>query len=260
VSLVQTDVSVKKSSIFQKLFIELTAPSQSAVFSMRNSFRNFYDHYLNIINTTRENAVLQKKVESLENKIFDLYSVKKENERLKKLLKFGDEVSHKKVLAQVIGWDTSNEFRVLRINKGSDSGIKLKKTVITVNGLVGYTYRVSRNYTDILTILDQNNRVDVVVDRTRSHGILEGLSNFQCRMKYVVRTEPVKIGDILVTSGLGNLYPKGIKVGEISSIEKENYGLTQQIRINPTVNFHKLEEVVVLIKEDSSNASLSRTE
>jgi rod shape-determining protein MreC len=77
-------------------------------------------------------------------------------------------------------------------------------------------------------------------------------------MKYVVRTEPVKNGDILVTSGLGNLYPKGIKVGEIVSIEKESYGLTQAIKVVPSVNFYKLEEVVVLIKEEVKDGQHSR--
>ena len=130
-----------------------------------------------------------------------------------------------------------------------------------MNGLVGYVYRLTPNYADILTILDQNNRVDSIVARTRTHGIVEGISEFKCRLKYVNRTERVEVGDEIITAGLGNIYPKGIKVGKITKIDKENYGITQSIVVTPSVNFHKLEEVVVLIeKTETDNRDLAKEE
>lgn len=245
------DYSLKKVSFFESFLIEAFAPIQRGTMSVKEKISYMFDHYVMIVNTSKQNEKLTKKVENLENKIFELNEVEKENQRLKQLLQFGKEIPREKVLAQIVSWDSSNEFRVLRINKGRKHGLKNMSPVITVNGLVGYVYRLSENYADILTILDQNNRVDSIVTRTRSHGIVEGIGEFQCRLKYVTRTEMVKVGDEVVTAGLGNVYPKGIRVGTITQIDKENYGITQSIEVEPAVNFHKLEEVVVLIKRDT---------
>ena len=239
---------VGDSSVFQKVMIEVLAPLQRGTLSMKESVAYTFDHYVTIVNTSKENEVLRKDVQSLESKIFGLNEVQKENERLKQLLDFGKEIPKKKVLAQVVSWDSSNEFKVLRINKGENHGLKIMSPVITMTGLVGYVYRLSPNYSDILTILDQNNRIDSLVARTRTHGIVEGNSGFTCQLKYVSRTEKLELNDTIITAGLGEIYPKGIKVGTISKINKENFGITQKIEVTPSVDFHKLEEVVVLVE------------
>lgn len=236
-----------ESTIFEKFLIELVGFGQSKTTSIKESVTSFFDHYIFIVNTSKENDRLKNRVEELENKIFELEEVEKENGRLKQLLKFGKELKREKVLAQVVSWDPSNEY-VFRINKGLNDGIKERAPVITLNGLVGYIYRVTPNYSDVLTILDQNNRVDSIVSRTRSHGIVEGTSSDRLRMKYVVRTEDITEEDQIVTAGLGDIYPKGIKVGTITKVEKESYGITQYIEVTPSVDFHRLEEVAVLTK------------
>lgn len=244
--------NIKQVSMFESFLIEAFAPIQRGTMSMKEKITYMFDHYLLIVNTSKKNEELTSKVSTLENKIFQLNEVEKENMRLKQLLQFGKEIPREKVLAQIVSWDSSNEFKVLRINKGRNHGLRNMSPVITMDGLVGYVYRLSANYADILTILDQNNRVDSIVARTRSHGIVEGIGEFQCRLKYVTRTELVEVGDEVITAGLGNVYPKGIKVGSITKIDKESYGITQSIEIEPSVNFHKLEEVVVLVEREES--------
>lgn len=246
---------VDDNSLFQKVVIELTAPIQTGTTSVQTALSDTFEHYIRIVNTSRENVVLKKKIDVLNNEIFSLSEVEKENERLKQLLEFGRVVPRKKVLAQVISMDSSNEFRVLRVNKGSADGLKLMSPVITMTGLVGYIYRLTPNYSDILTILDPNNRVDAIVARTRSHGIVEGDDNYKCKFKYVARTEKIENEDIIITAGLGEIYPKGIKIGTIQSIDKNNSGITQKIYIQPSVDFQKLEEVVVLIEGDEGEFS-----
>ncbi|MDA8792799.1 rod shape-determining protein MreC [Bacteriovoracaceae bacterium] len=238
------------SSLFEKVCLELFSPLQSGMTQVQSDVRNFFDNYFNIVDTRKENKKLTKKLDRYRNKIFQLQQIEKENKRLKKLLQFGAEVELKKVMAQVIGWDSSNEFKLLRVNRGLAQGIEPQSPVITMDGLVGYVYKVSENYADILTILDANNRVDALIDNTRVHGILEGSFDFYLTLKYVRRSESIKQGDLVITAGLGDIYPKGIKVGVVDSIEKESYSLTQKIEVKPTVNFHKLEEVVILTKND----------
>ncbi len=244
----QHKYSVKDVSLFESFLIEAFAPIQRGTLSMKERVVQMVDHYLLIVDTSKNNVVLRKNVSELKNTIFSLEEVQKENERLKKLLQFGKEIPRKKVLAQIVSWDSSSEFKVLRINKGSSDGVKLMSPVITMDGLIGYIYRSSQHYSDILTILDQNNRVDSIISSTRSHGIVEGFSGFKCHLKYVNRTEEVTIGDDVITAGLGDIYPKGIKIGKITKVDKESYGITQSIEVTPSVNFHKLEEVVVLIQ------------
>lgn len=248
--MVSHNYTTKSNSFFENTVIEVFAPIQRGTMSLKESISATFDHYIFITNTSKENVKLKKKIDLMSNELFRLEEVKKENERLKSLLEFAQDIPRKKVLAQIVGWDPSNEFKVLRINKGSDDGIKLKYPVITNNGLVGYVYRVTANYSDILTIIDQNNRVDAIISRSRTHGIVEGDSNFQCRLKYVARSEKVEVGDEVISAGLGDIYPKGIKIGVVSSVNKEDFGITQSIKIEPSVVFKKLEEVLVLFEQD----------
>jgi rod shape-determining protein MreC len=213
-----------------------------------------------IVNTSKENNVLKKQISRLENDLSTMEEVRKENLRLKRLLNFTEEATHERVLAQVVGWDSANEFKVIRLNKGTKHGIKMMAPVITDHGLVGYVYRATENYSDVLTILDQNNRVDVVVERTRTHGIVEGVFNFKCALKYVMRNEQVEVGDKLITAGVGGIYPKGVKVGMITGISQESFGMTLSVEVVPSVDFDKLEEVIVLVPTEVAKVTTKTEE
>ncbi len=239
--------SAKKISVFNQLMVDTIAPIQESVFSVRGKLASIWTNYLMNVSAQEDNKNLKGKINELKGEIFVFQELVKENKRLKNLLEFELEAQSKKVLAKVVAWDASSDFKVIRINKGKKDGIKLKATVITSEGLVGYIYRLSKNYSDVLTIIDSNNRVDALVERTRSHGVLEGYKDSLCLMKYVTRTEPLILDDTVITSGLGSLYPKGVKVGNITKIQRESYGITQYVEIMPSVDFGKLEEVVVLI-------------
>lgn len=250
---------IRESSLFDKWLIELIGPVQRLSFIAKESTTGFFNNYVWLINASKQNKELTKKIKEMENKIFELKEIGQENIRLKSLLQFGEEIPRQKILAQVVAWDAGVNYKVLRINKGSNHGIKLKSAVITADGLVGQVLRISNNFSDVLTILDHNIRVDGIVERTRTHGIIEGYSNFKCVMKYVTRTEPVVLDDLIISSGLGNIYPKGIRIGRITKIERETYGITQFIELTPIVDFSKLEEVVVLITNDNIDATENLT-
>ena len=238
---------LRQASAFEAFMLDTLAPMQRSITYLKSQMSSFFENYLANVSASKENVGLRKRILELDEQIFSLNELERENKRLKALLEFGEEIASKSILAQVVGWDSSSDFRVLRINKGRNHGLRIQNPVITSLGLVGYVYRLTDNFADVLTILDSNNRVDAILKRTRSHGIIEGSGNHSCSMKYVNRTEPILLGDIVLTSGLGNIYPKGVKVGRVSLIERESYGMTQYVEIEPLVNFHKLEEVSVLI-------------
>lgn len=243
-------MAVAKSSAFENLMINSFASVQQGVVFLQRRVVSIFKHYFDNISASKENEQLIKKVSLLENRVFSYEELGRENKRLRQLLRFGEGITWKKVLAQIVAWDASSDFRVLRINKGAADGIKLQSTVVTSQGLVGYIYRLTNHFADILTILDPNNRVDGIVQRIRFHGIVEGFSNDRCLMKYVSRTGSIILNDIVLTSGLGNIYPKGLRIGRVSRIERESHGVTQRIEILPSVDFGRLEEVVVLVSEE----------
>tara|TARA_B100000029_G_scaffold114077_2_gene106548 strand:+ start:331 stop:1233 length:903 start_codon:yes stop_codon:yes gene_type:complete len=240
----------KKGTAFEQFLINFFAPIQNSINYAHGRASGFFNNYLANINASKENKVLQKKVAFLEEKIFVYKELAKENERLKELLQFDEGMAIRGVLAQVVGWDTSSDFKSLRINRGAKDGLKLQSTVVTSEGVVGYVYRMTDHFSDVLTIMNPKNRIDGIVERIRSHGIVEGFSGQKCIMKYVNQTDPLILNDIVLTSGLGNIYPKGLKIGTVSRIKRENYETMQYVEITPSVNFSRLEEVIVLVSKN----------
>ncbi len=251
----QKQFNLSEPSLFHQVVTEVISPVQEGLANSKKSISSLWDNYLSIVNTSKENNVLKKQISRLESDLTSMEEMRKENLRLKRLLSFTDEQPYNKIMAQVVGWDSANEFKVIRLNKGTKHGIRTMAPVVTDHGLVGYVYRATENYSDVLTILDQNNRVDIVVERTRTHGIVEGVFNFKCALKYITRNEPVEVGDKLITAGVGGIYPKGLKVGMITDITKENFGMTLSIEVVPSVDFDKLEEVLVLTPSDSGKSA-----
>ena len=240
------DMKIHEASAFESFMIDhFAAPLQRSMTFVHGNFSDFFENYIINVNASKENSGLKTHIDELKRDLFDSDELKRENLRLKALLDFGREINRKKILARIVAWDASTDFKVIRVN-----GVRLQSTVVTANGLVGYVYRLTDHFSDILTILDSNNRVDAIVGRTRSHGIIEGHLGGRCFMKYVNRTDPVQLGDRVLTSGLGNVYPKGIQIGVIGRIERESFGITQGVEIIPSVELGKLEEVVILAVSD----------
>lgn len=252
----QKRFDLEEMTLFQRLVVEVVAPLQKGITSSRAELNDLVDNYVRIVNTSKENVYLKEKIGRLENDLFQMEEIRRENFRLKQMLRYSEDIQQDKILAQVIGWDSANQFKVLRLNRGESDGIQLMAPVITHKGLVGYVYRLGSHYADVLTILDPNNRVDALIERTRTHGIVEGVFNHRCALKYVNRNEPIEVGDKMITAGVGGIYPKGIKVGIITNIDRETAGMTLGVEITPSVDFHKLEEVLVLLPRPASTTAL----
>lgn len=250
------DYVFQKTSVAERVIIDLMAPVQAFVTDMQEGMSSYVEHYVANLNASKENRVLKNKISDLQNEVFSYQEAVKESERLRELINYGENLERKKIVARVVSWDSADDYKVVRINKGLKHGVKIQSVVTSSEGLVGYVYRLTDNFADVITILDANNRVDSVVERLRSHGVVEGYSRGRCIMKYVNRTEPIILNDIVLTAGLGNVYPKGLKIGYISRIERESYGITQHIEITPLVNFSKLEEVLVLVHEQEEHKKL----
>lgn len=250
------DFAYRETTVFEEFMIDSFGPVQRAFSESQTWLSDLVAHYVTNVNASKNNELLLKSIARLESDLLATEETTKENNRLRELLKFGKNLTHQEVLAQIVAWDASSDFRVIRINKGTADGIRIQAPVVTANGVVGYIYRLTDHFADVLTILDPNNRVDGLVARIRAHGIIEGYTDRRALMKYVTRTEPVILDDMVLTSGLGNIYPKGLVIGHVAKIERQSYGITQHIEIRPAVDFSRLEEVIVLMS--TSDASKKR--
>jgi len=210
----------------------------------------FWLNYFQLINVRQENAHLMAEVDTLKmenNRQRELLST---HERLQKLLQFKQTTSRPVLAAQVVGLDPTGWFKSVIINKGKEAGLGLNMPVVNANGVIGKIVSLSSNYAKVLLIIDQNSAVDCLVQRSRDRGMVKGLSAETCKLNYVVRSSDVAVGDMVVASGLGGIFPKGLPVGEILNVEDNPGKLFKDIEIRPAVDFSKLEEVLVILKED----------
>jgi rod shape-determining protein MreC len=170
------------------------------------------------------------------------------NERLRQLLQFREKDSPSMIGAEVIGQDPSSWFKSVTINKGERDGVKKGMAVISPAGVIGQILKTAPHYATVLLLTDYNSAVDSIVQRTRAKTIVEGKGENRCQLKYLRRAEEVAVGDVVVTSGLGGNFPKGLMVGEIKKVDKKGHGVFQYAELVPSVDLTQLEEVFVIIE------------
>ncbi len=118
--------------------------------------------------------------------------------------------------------------------------------VIVPEGVVGQILKTGPRHATVLLLTDYNSAIDAIVQRTRAKAIVEGRGENRCQLKYLLRSEDVVVGDLVVTSGLGGNFPKGLLVGEIRKVEQREHGIFQYAELVPSVDLTKLEEVLVI--------------
>ena len=231
---------------FDAFWLELCSPFQKTTTFIIKSVQGVFHRYFFLVHLEKENVLLKERIVQLQEESHQLKEAALANERLRKLLEFREKVSTSMVGAEVIGRDPSSWFKSVTINKGERDGVRKGMAVISPEGVIGQILKTSSHYSVVLLITDYNSAIDGIVQRTRGKAIVEGRGENRCQLKYLLRTEEVIIGDVIVTSGLGGNFPKGLMVGEIRKIEKEAHGIFQSAELVPCVDLTKLEEVFVI--------------
>jgi rod shape-determining protein MreC len=232
---------------YDRVIVGLTSPVQAAISWSLEKIASTFENYIYLWHTHQDNLALLEENRKLLNSIAGLREIQQENIRLRKLLSFEEKFTIKSVVARVISKDVSTEFRSIRINRGESSGIKRNMAVVTDEGIVGRVLRTTQDTSDVVTVLDLLSAVDAVVERSRARGVVEGLIDDTCQLKYALRTDDIQPGDILISSGLGGIFPKGVAVGTVSKVNRKPYGITQEVEVRPSVDFSKIEEVLVVL-------------
>ncbi|MEI6079595.1 MAG: rod shape-determining protein MreC [bacterium] len=232
---------------YDKAIVFMTAPVQYALTSVIQGGVRVVDNYFFLVDVKEDNEYIVQENNILKNRLHQLQESEYENSRLKKLLSFRDRLAIPMISAEVIAKDPSSVFKTLRINKGEKDGVRISMPVVNYNGVVGQIIRVFGDYSDILLITDPNSEIDAMVQEDRARGVIEGLGKDNCRLKYLERLDDVRVGDVILTSGMEKRFPKGIVIGQVVDIKKKRFGITQEVTIKPSVNFNKIEEVFVVV-------------
>jgi rod shape-determining protein MreC len=231
---------------FDRAAVSISAPVQTAIrWGLETSWDGLQS-YLLLLRTQENNRELALENRKLLNELASFQEVARENERLRNLVEFNAPLEGKRVVAQVIAQDVSPEFRMIRINKGSAHGVEAGMAVIALEGIVGRVIRLGSNWADVLSLQDSSSAIDGLLQRNRVRGVVEGLGGAQLAMKYLRRTDDVQEGDVIVSSGIGGLFPKGLVIGKVINVRKKNFGITQTVEVSPSVDFNRLEEVTVI--------------
>jgi len=189
------------------------------------------------------NDMLQSENDQLRQRVRALEETGRENLRLRSQLDLKEHSQRRTIGARVIGRDASNWWKSLQIDRGHADGLREDLPVLNADGLIGKTVAVSDGESRVLLLLDANCKVSALVQDSREPGVVTG-----GRMTFVDRHAKIPPGQTILTSGLGGIFPKGIRIGTVIRAElNAQSGLYQDVEIQPAVDFNQLEEVVVML-------------
>ncbi len=200
-----------------------------------------------LIDLHGKNRALTDELTRVKTEQYRLKEIAAAAERYRMLFDFQQHCPYPTVVAQVIGRDPTNWHRSIVIAKGERDGITAGLGVITPLGVVGRVLKVNRTFSIVQLILDRDNAITALVQRTRDEGIIQGAENGQAMMKYLPPLSSVETGDVVVTSGLDDRFPKGMVIGIVNQVEKKTATPFKSATLTLHADFSKLEEVVVLL-------------
>ena len=252
-------------NIVDRALLGASAPIEYAASALARGISNLVGEYAYLVAVKADNNKLSYENARLRAELNELTQVRSENRRLERLLGLRDGLGTETVSALVIAKDTTDYFRVTRVILDNPAPeIRPNMPVLSVNGVVGTVKRVAGDKIDVRLAVDSGFGVDVIVQRTEARGFVRGggeLSRYTARVELVTRTDEVEVGDILVTSGYGCRFPKGIEVAKVTHVVKKDFGIYyQSIEAEPLVDFSRLEEVLIVLDDNQDCSPRPRAE
>ncbi len=232
-----------------KLTLEMLGPVQGAFSSSVGFCKGIWDHYIDLVSVSKENEALRLELQKTRTMNLAYREAEATNVSLKKILDLEESFKPPTITARIIGRDPALWFKTLTINKGSSSGIKKGMPVVTIEGAVGQVSNTSPDYAKILLSIDPNSAIDAIVQHNRVKGIIKG-NGRGYNLQYVLKNDQVKVGDQIITSGMGGTFPKSLAIGIVTTVVNSRRGLFQKIQVQPAVDFRKLEYVIIVLKKD----------
>lgn len=252
--------SVKSnSSIISSGVGSVISPLQKIIYNANDKLKESFDFFINFSKVKQENEELAAKNAELENKLIEYNRMKDENQTLREMFEYSEANENYNYLGcNIVGYSGGNISNGYVIDKGTNDGVKKDMIVITPQGLVGKITKAENSYSIVQTILNENIAVASMVESTReTTGVLQGVTDNKNKNLTMLSNIPInseiKEGDVILTSGLGGMYPKEIRIGEVVSIEVDSVGIMKKAVVKPYVDFNKLEGLFVVVPKEEIN-------
>jgi rod shape-determining protein MreC len=226
--------------------ISVTAPGLQALEYLGRSGKRLWQGYFDLVGAKRENAQLRQSLEEFKQKDIRYQEAQQALTRREALLDLKRQVALPVIGARVIAYDPSLWSRCAIIDQGKVQGVKNGLPVLAPEGIVGRVVETYSQYAKVMLIVDRKSGAEVMVQRTRVRGILQGKGGWSCSLDFVPKSADVQAGDLVLASGLGGIYPKGLVFGKVTAANKKNPGLYQEIEVTPIVDLSALDEILVV--------------
>lgn len=249
-SLALMSISAKQQkglSFLDSLAGLILSPFQNLFTQSVQSVSDGINHYFDLVNVSKENERLKFEVERLVNEKNELIERIARQKRIAGLMSYQDDRKKESLVASVIARDATQWSKVVVIDKGSKHGIKKHLAVVTNSGVIGQVIHAGPTTSKVLLTIDSRSAVDSLFQDSRVSGVVVGTGEEQCEIKFVPNTAEIKVGDRVLSSGLGGIFPKGLFIGTVSKVVKKKQGLFQEITLTPSSDLSKLEEVLVFL-------------
>jgi rod shape-determining protein MreC len=257
-------VQVKRSSenessrLIRVWAVSSITPFEKAMVWLRGGPGGWWRDYIYLRGVRQENRELKRELEELRLQQVRLTEDAQQARRLQALLGFKEQFLSKTVAAQVIGSSGSEQSRVVYIDKGDRDGIRNDMAVITAEGVVGKVLRADASVSQVLLINDQTSGVGAVLEKSRLQGVLRGTRAGDVMLEKIMADEELTPGEIVLTSGGDQVFPKGLRAGTITKVARTAESFLT-VRVKPAANLSKLEEVLVITQKEERVPSVAQT-
>ncbi len=201
----------------------------------------------NFLDAVGKQKEYRERIHSLESQLGRYRELERENHRLKRLLNFSLPLATRTIGVRVIGEDVTPWKKVVLLDKGSHDGLKKDMVVVAPEGLVGRILSVETHTAHAILLPDPDSRVSAMTVTSRAQGVITGIGTEKLHMKYLALDAEVAVGEEVMTSGIGSIFPKGLQIGKVEGIERAADGLHLLALVKPLAPFSKLEEVLCLV-------------
>ena len=232
--------------VLEAVTFGLFAETQRGLSTGVSGLRRVWNRYVWLRGVEAQNADLRRQLDDVRVQYQERRALADRATQLEALLQLRDRSNVQTLPAEVIASSASPDFRTLTIDKGISSGLKADMAVIAGAGAVGRVVVPSIGAAKVQLLVDRNAAVGALIERSRAQGVALGGGDDRLRLEYVSEASDVVVGDLVVTSGIDGIYPKGFTIGQVESVEKSGPAY-KRITVKPAVNFSSLETVLVVL-------------
>ncbi len=245
-----SSTSGSRFGVFHQITLEALGPIQTVFTRISINTIRLKDKYIALWNLQEEIDQLRKELDNYHAQLDEYREAYSRNRFLEAELEFKKHETFPALMARVVGKDPSFWFKTLIVDRGENDGVVTGMVARNSHGVVGQVVQVSDNYSKILLANAPSSAIDAIVQKSRVRGILKGADRQGYILQYVLKNADVKVGDVVVTAGIGGVFPQGITLGTVSRVRSKRRGMFLEIEVEPAVDFGRLEFLYINLSEE----------